>query len=353
MRQPPHWEEEPPLDTPPITWNPYRNQQRWGLKIMLFKNPIILAAIAFVLFAIFSGVQQQEEGITIRRGKDKVLDDSSSVVVSSQSLPVGSGDKPQKTEDNPKKEQEPMKDEPVNKLRFENKPKYIELKEEDDDTVVKGTKQAKKHKREERVKKRKKDNKKEELESMPTSICGRKIPINLADKSTWPTPELATITSNDDISEVVLIKKDEPFGLMGKQLSSFFHALDYAHDTKTQVYVTKDSWFFETIFHLFYGGSKENNNFWGALQTLLGVYVINSDKDLTAISNTVKEYKNPKQLYEYTSSELDAETIRNHRDTILRKLFQYPTVSGDVCALVDQIIMNSKIGRGTPKQSTL
>ena len=67
-------------------------------------------------------------------------------------------------------------------------------------------------------------------------ICGRKIPISLYKESKLPTP---TPGPNDDPlnqSEAVLLSKGSPFGNLGSQFNSLFHAYDLAYETKRPIY---------------------------------------------------------------------------------------------------------------------
>jgi len=69
----------------------------------------------------------------------------------------------------------------------------------------------------------------------------------------------------------------------------------------------------------------------------LGAKIVKNEAALTKQGKFAAGYKGPEELNAYVGDELVANQIRNHRDTILRKLFQYPTLTGgddDVCSLV-------------------
>jgi len=170
------------------------------------------------------------------------------------------------------------------------------------------------------------------------SICGRSIPINLSDRSTWPTPSTPTLFQADyDLRSITLVKDDAPYGSVGIQLNAFFRAFDYSHDTRLPLYITQDNYFFSTaFFKLFMGGYNKDASFWEMLEEILGAKIVENESALTKQGYVAQDHKTPEELNEYVGDELVATQIRNHRDTVLRKLFQYPTLTGgddDVCSL--------------------
>ena len=171
------------------------------------------------------------------------------------------------------------------------------------------------------------------------SICGRSIPIDLSDRSTWLTPSTPTLFQADyDLTSITLVKDDAPYGSVGIQLNAFFRAFDYSHDTRLPLYITQDNYFFRTgFFKLFMGGYNKDESFWELLEGILGAKIVENEAALNRQGYYAPEHKSPEELNEYVGDELVATQIRNHRDTILRKLFQYPTLTGgdeDVCSLI-------------------
>lgn len=169
-------------------------------------------------------------------------------------------------------------------------------------------------------------------------ICGRSIPIDLSDTSTWTSPSTPTLFQADyDWSSITVVKDDEPFGSIGIQLNAFFRAFDYSHDTRLPLYITQDNYFFQAgFFKLFMGGYNKDASFWEKLEGILGAKIVEDEAALNREGKFAIDHKTPEELNEYVGDELVATQIRNHRDTILRKLFQYPTLTGgndDVCSL--------------------
>ena len=171
------------------------------------------------------------------------------------------------------------------------------------------------------------------------SICGRSIPIDLNDTSTWPTPSTPTLFQADyALNSVTIIKNEDHFGTIGSQLNAFFRAFDYSHDTRLPLYITQDNYFFQTgFFKLFMGGYTQDEEFWGILEGILGAKIVQNENVLLRQGKLTLNHKGPEELSEYIGKELVATQIRNHRDTIMRKLFRYPTQTGgedDVCSLI-------------------
>lgn len=171
------------------------------------------------------------------------------------------------------------------------------------------------------------------------SICGRPIPIDLTETSTWPTPSTPTLFQADyEMDDIALVTNDEAYGSIGVQLNAFFRAFDLSHDTRLPLYITQDSWIFESgFFKLFLGGFKRDQNLWTFLEELLGTKIVPNEAVLAREGKFPREVRGPEALNGYVGDELVKNQIRNHRDTIMRKLFQYPTITGgpdDVCSLI-------------------
>ena len=202
-----------------------------------------------------------------------------------------------------------------------------------------------------------------------TKICGRKIYIDLSDPASWPngvtTPDTVPTSENQSTvknKNAVILKGPVEFGGLGLQLNSFFHAYDFAEETKRPMYITQDAWVLDMLYPLFFGPSSGNvakdSTFWEAMQDTLSAKVIASEDALTTKGVAIPEYLGQKLLYYQGANKgkFDATARRNRRDTILRKLFQYPSVAGDkgVCALLDTLMKDEKnekytvIHYGTP-----
>ncbi|KAL7544593.1 hypothetical protein ACHAWF_007976 [Thalassiosira exigua] len=185
------------------------------------------------------------------------------------------------------------------------------------------------------------------------SICRRKVHVKLSDPKTWPTPftpSLGQMLSGG--KEVELLKKDATYGNFGGQLNAFFHAFDVAHDTNRPLYITQDSWAIEVLFTLFFGpysAVEKNSALWFAVEEALGAKIIENEGVLALAGLKNPEPKPPIALFYYTSTSNDAEAIRNHRDTILRKLFQYVAQHGEtnVCSTI-----GAAIGKDPSKKYT-
>jgi len=166
------------------------------------------------------------------------------------------------------------------------------------------------------------------------SICGSQIPINLADKDKWPTPYTPFIGNGkvptDSIAkEVVLLQNGSPYGNLGSQLTSFFHAYDFAHESKAPLYITKDSWALETLSKLFFDSdliSPANipEKFYPYLEKILRVKIVESEEVLKSMEITVPHHPPVQGFFHFSVPGLDLTQIRNHRETILRQLLQYP-----------------------------
>jgi hypothetical protein len=170
-------------------------------------------------------------------------------------------------------------------------------------------------------------------------ICGRSINLDLTDASTWPTPPTPTLFEADyDLDSIVLIKRDDPFGSIGIQLNSFFRAFDLSYDTRLPLYITQDNWFFLSgFFKLFLGGFYKDEEFWAMLERIFRAKIVENEVVLVREGKSW-DYISPEALNGYFGDELVDIQIRNHRDTVIRKLFQYPTLTGkadDVCTLIN------------------
>lgn len=182
------------------------------------------------------------------------------------------------------------------------------------------------------------------------SICGRPIPIDLTVTSTWPTPSTPTLFQADyEMDDIALVTNDEAYGSIGVQLNAFFRAFDLSHDTRLPLYITQDSWIFQSgFFKLFLGGFKRDEKFWTFLEGVLGTKIVPNEAVLAREGKFPREVRGPEALNGYVGDELVKNQIRNHRDTIMRKLFQYPTITGgpdDVCSLIQ--------GEGPSKKYTV
>ena len=184
-----------------------------------------------------------------------------------------------------------------------------------------------------------------------SSICGRKINIDLFDPNTWPTPGNGQRShaqgepSNLKHNEAVLLKRDdEMFGGLGCQLNAIFHAYDFAESTQRPLIITQDSWILNTLYPFFFGPSnavEKNSKLWKVIQETLQVKVVENEGVLRLSNIQVPEYKNQKLLYYTNTNRVNAETRRNRRDTILRQLFQYPSYLGgsqSVCSVIGELV---------------
>ena len=180
-----------------------------------------------------------------------------------------------------------------------------------------------------------------------SSICGRKINIDLLDPPSIPPNGRYAQgdPSNLNHNEAVLLKRDdEMFGGLGCQLNAIFHAYDFAEETKRPLIITQDSWVLNVLYPLFFGPSnavEKNSKLWKVIQETLQVKVVENEGVLSLSNIQVPEYKNQKLLYYTNTNRVNAETRRNRRDTILRQLFLYPSYIGDsqsVCSVIMELV---------------
>lgn len=162
-------------------------------------------------------------------------------------------------------------------------------------------------------------------------ICGRTIGINLSRHKTWHTPYTPSLLSGPTNDKGgILLKNGDGFGGGLNHISCFFHAFDLSYDNKAPIYITKDAkWLWQILLPLFpFSGTTAADEKWAMLEKILGVTILESEH--TAKLSGL-EFKTPatNELFYYHSSDLTSSTIRNHRDTILRQLFQQ---SAGVCS---------------------
>jgi len=193
-------------------------------------------------------------------------------------------------------------------------------------------------------------------------VCHRELPFSLFEVSSWPTPSTSlTETARENYDgKVILIKNADPFGNLGCQLNSFFHAYDVAYDMGYPLYLTRDSWAFDAILPLFFGppdAVHQDDRFWNTIQAILGVRIVKDEGAFHSMgllqvhaegtvynlnvnnSKFVSGYQNPQGFFYHSSKNLDATKIRNHRNSMLRKLFRYPAHLGmeDVCSALESM----------------
>jgi len=185
-------------------------------------------------------------------------------------------------------------------------------------------------------------------------VCGRKLPFALDDTSTWPTPALENqvkLGSKDSIKEVILLKNDMKFSgrNLGIQLTAFFHAYDVSNDTRLPLIITQDSWVFQMLFQFFFGPAaavEHNSKFWDTLANALRVTIVENEGvlKLKGIAAHPK-YSNAHDFLAYNSKSMeDAKGTRNHRNTLLRKMFRSPSTLGvlNVCSAFDTLLREKK-----------
>ena len=185
-------------------------------------------------------------------------------------------------------------------------------------------------------------------------ICQRLIPFDLSDTSSWPTPHKQLLDNPANTKEVVLLQSDGVYGGIGEQFNSFFHAYDMAYDSKTPLAITTDSWVWDTLFPMFLGyrfllrGDKLD-----FLGSLLNAKIVASQAELE--SSGVKALRAaPNGLFYIRSKNLSPEQVRDHRNTMLRKLFQYPARnSKDVCSAIETLVGKTPESIKTAKYTVL
>lgn len=181
------------------------------------------------------------------------------------------------------------------------------------------------------------------------TVCGREVPVNLSEFDKWPTPHRAGLADvppdSLDKKEYTLLNRANTFGNLGAQLNSFFHAYDLAHNEERPLRVTQDSWALDTLFRLFFGPEsalEKDSKLWLTIQAALGVKVIKSEAAETEEGWSAPQNNPPNKLFYVrpTGADVTATKIRDHRNTILRKLLQYPAWLGEnnsgVCSAVEK-----------------
>jgi len=185
-------------------------------------------------------------------------------------------------------------------------------------------------------------------------VCGRKLPFALDDTSTWPTPPLENnlnLDKKSSIKEVILLDNDEKFGEMnlGVQLTAFFRAYDVSNDTRRPLYITQNSWAFRLLFQFFFGPAvavEQNSGLWDSMQSSLGVTIVENEGVLKLSGiDAHPQYSKPHDFLVYNSRSMeDAKSTRNHRNTVLRRMFRYPSTLGvlNVCSAFDTLLPEEK-----------
>jgi len=192
------------------------------------------------------------------------------------------------------------------------------------------------------------------VEDADESVCGRKLPFSLADPRTWPTPALENkldLGSKASIKEVILLKNDGEFSgaNLGLQLTTFFRAFDVSNDSRLPLYITQNSWAIELLFQFSFGPSKaveRNSKLWESMEAALGVTIVENEGVLKLLGIAAHpDFSEPHNFLVYSSRSLkDATSTRNHRNTLLRKLFRYPSTLGvlNVCSAFDTLLKDDK-----------
>ena len=174
--------------------------------------------------------------------------------------------------------------------------------------------------------------------SSKSQICGRKIPFDLFDTSTWPTPYTPSYFEQDsaDSEKAMLIQKDGEFDFERiRYINEFFSALDMSYEEKRKVYVTKDATWLWDALQPFVGDKVERDDeFWTNMQDALDVIIVDDEAEAKQSGKTFEVFSS-KQLYE--AKTLTATQLRNRRDTIFRKLLRLsPTKpGGNICFTIN------------------
>ena len=177
-----------------------------------------------------------------------------------------------------------------------------------------------------------------EKKSPARQICGRKIPFDLFDTSTWPTPYTPSYFEQEPTNseKAMLIRKDEEFDFVRiRSINEFFSALDMAYEEKREIYVTKDASWLWDAFQPFVGDKVERDDeFWNNMRDALDVTIVNDEAEAKQ-SGKMLEVFSPKQLYE--AKTLTATQLRNRRDTIFRKLLRLSPAKpgGNICFTIN------------------
>jgi len=178
-------------------------------------------------------------------------------------------------------------------------------------------------------------------------ICRRHIGIDVSNVGTWHTPFTPAFVGIPLglTKEAVLIKKDSKASLnFGANLNTLFRAYDIAQEMKLPLYITEDSWVFEDfLLPLFFGPSSmmtKDAAFYHTIEEAMGVGIVKDEDALNNMGMTSFHYQSPHDLFLTAPNGLTAVDIRNRRDTILRKMFQYPSIYGkfDACSTIHSFI---------------
>lgn len=182
------------------------------------------------------------------------------------------------------------------------------------------------------------------------TICNRRLPFDLSDTTTWPTPQSPTpLYENTNDKGAVLIKKDGGFGGFATHISCFFHAYDVAFDNKSDLHITKDAtWIWQMIFPMFLGPFDvvdKNEESRKLMEDILGITIVESENDAKLEGKEVI-ITAANGLYWSRTQGLTSTQIRDHRNSILRKLFRHPSDRGDedenACSAINSLVGKKK-----------
>ena len=94
--------------------------------------------------------------------------------------------------------------------------------------------------------------------------------------------------------------------------------------------ILQDAWVFDTFLPLFFGPwnvAKKDKSLRGAVQYTLGMRIIENKGALALVGLNDPEYINTQVLFYTASEDHDTTKIRNHRNTVLRMHFSYPSIN--------------------------
>ncbi|KAL3805350.1 hypothetical protein HJC23_009057 [Cyclotella cryptica] len=197
----------------------------------------------------------------------------------------------------------------------------------------------------------------EEITKRPTGssmVCSRKLPFDLFDQRTWPTPYTPSYFEKEPIEskEVILLKNDayvDDGSLRIRSFNEFFESLDLAYDKKCPVFITKDAkWIWDALLPPFFGPNVEKNGeFWIKMQSILGVTIVDNEADPQLAGKSLHVVA-PKTEFQFAGSDtLSPKQIRNRRDTIFRNLFQQSREG--VCTTITLCGFDNSSKRGQAK----
>jgi hypothetical protein len=168
-----------------------------------------------------------------------------------------------------------------------------------------------------------------------SALCGRKLPFDLFDTSTWPTPYTPSYfrdePTNSSYTALLITYANSEITI--RSINELFSAFDMAYEQNSQLYITKTaSWIWDAIIPPFFGERVERDDtFWQQMQDALDVTILNTEEEAKAFGKELKIFDVKMLLY--TANTLTPEQIRNRRDTIFRKLLRITphTPKGDSC----------------------